>query len=87
MGKVAAWSYVPEGYIVHEAAPKCGISERYHLRVDGFFGVHWDSKGHTGDMVSMGKVVEEHRSLGGSIISRLDNGAFVGLIYKLLVFS
>ena len=31
--------------------------------------------------------VEEHRSLGGSIISRLDNGAFVGLIYKLLVFS
>ena len=31
--------------------------------------------------------VEEHHSLGGSIISRLDNGAFVGLIYKLLVFS
>ena len=31
--------------------------------------------------------VEEHRSLGGSIISRLDNGAFVGLIYSLLVFS
>ena len=31
--------------------------------------------------------VEEHRSLGGSIISSLDNGAFVGLIYKLLVFS
>ena len=31
--------------------------------------------------------VEEHRSLGGSIISRLDNGAFVGLIYELLVFS
>ena len=31
--------------------------------------------------------VEEHRSIGGSIISRLDNGAFVGLIYKLLVFS
>ena len=29
--------------------------------------------------------VEEHRSLGGSIISRLDNGAFVGLIYELLV--
>ena len=27
------------------------------------------------------KGVEEHRSLGGSIISRLDNGAFVGLIY------
>ena len=25
-------------------------------------------------------VVEDHRSLGGSIISRLDNGAFVGLI-------
>ena len=25
-------------------------------------------------------LVEEHRSLGGSIISRLDNGAFVGLI-------
>ena len=32
-------------------------------------------------------IVEEHRSLGGSIISRLDNGAFVGLIYELLVFS
>ena len=32
-------------------------------------------------------VVEEHCSLGGSIISRLDNGAFVGLIYSLLVFS
>ena len=31
--------------------------------------------------------VEEHRSLGGSIISRLDNGAFIGLIYELLVFS
>ena len=30
--------------------------------------------------------VEEQRSLGGSIISRLDNGAFVGLIYELLVF-
>ena len=24
---------------------------------------------------------EEHRSLGGSMISRLDNGAIVGLIY------
>ena len=36
---------------------------------------------------SEGKGVEEHRSLGGIIISRLDNGAFVGLIYKLLVFS
>ena len=32
-------------------------------------------------------IVEEHRSLGGSIISRLGNGAFVGLIYELLVFS
>ena len=31
--------------------------------------------------------VEEHGSLGGSIIIRLDNGAFVGLIYELLVFS
>ena len=31
--------------------------------------------------------VEEHRSLGGRIISRLDNCAFVGLIYELLVFS
>ena len=30
--------------------------------------------------------VEEHHSLGGSIISRLDNGAFVGLTYSLLVF-
>ena len=33
------------------------------------------------------KTVEEHRSLGGNIISSLDNGAFVGLIYELLVFS
>ena len=31
--------------------------------------------------------VEEHRSLGGSIISRLDNGDFVGLIFELLVLS
>ena len=31
--------------------------------------------------------VEEHISLGGSIIRRLSNGAFVGLIYELLVFS
>ena len=23
--------------------------------VDGYFGVHWDSKGHTGVMMSMGK--------------------------------
>ena len=27
-------------------------------------------------------IVEEHRGLGGNIISRLDNGAFVGLIYS-----
>ena len=32
-------------------------------------------------------IVEEHLGLGGNIISRLDNGAFVGLIYSLLVFS
>ena len=31
--------------------------------------------------------VEEHRILGGSIISRLDNGAFVRLIYSSLFFS
>ena len=31
-------------------------------------------------------VIEEHRSLGGSIIIGLDNGTFVGLIYSLLVF-
>ena len=31
--------------------------------------------------------VEEHCSPGGSIIIRLDNGASVGLIYSLLVFS
>ena len=31
--------------------------------------------------------VEEHRGLGGNIIIRLDNGAFVGLFYSLLVFS
>ena len=32
-------------------------------------------------------IVEEHRGIGGNIISRLDHGAFVGLIYSLLVFS
>ena len=31
--------------------------------------------------------VEDHHSLGGRIISRLDNCAFVGLIYSLLIFS
>ena len=31
--------------------------------------------------------VEEHRSLGANIISRLDNGVFVGFINNLLVFS
>ena len=30
--------------------------------------------------------VEEHRGIGGNIISRLDYGDFVGLIYSLLVF-
>ena len=30
--------------------------------------------------------VVEHRGLGGNIIIRLDNDAFVGLIYSLLVF-
>ena len=32
-------------------------------------------------------IVAEHCSIGGSIISRLDDGAFAGFIYKLLVFS
>ena len=31
--------------------------------------------------------VEEHCSLGGSITSKLYNGAFFGLIYSLLVLS
>ena len=31
------------------------------------------------------RCVEEHSGLGGNIIRRLDNGAFVGLIYSLLV--
>ena len=31
-------------------------------------------------LVKLTCYVEDHRSLGGSIISRLDNGAFVGLI-------
>ena len=31
--------------------------------------------------------VEEYRGLGGNIISRLDNGAFPGLIYSLLVLT
>ena len=39
------------------------------------------------ELFSMKPPDESHRSLGGSIISRLDNGAFVGLIYELLVFS
>ena len=34
-----------------------------------------------------GSCVEEHRGIGGNIINRLDNGAFVGLIYSILVFS
>ena len=38
-------------------------------------------------MTLMEEYVEEHRGLGGNIIIRLDNGAFVGLIYSLLVFS
>ena len=38
-------------------------------------------------LVKLTCYVEEHRSLGVSIISRLDNGAFVGLIFKLLDFS
>ena len=48
------------------------------------------SAGLISDIVSwvlkLASYVEEHRSLGGIIISRLDNGAFVGLIYELLVF-
>ena len=31
--------------------------------------------------------VEEHRGLGVNVSSRLDNGAFVGLIYSLLVLT
>ena len=31
--------------------------------------------------------VGDHRGLGGNIISRLDNGAFSGLIYWLLVLT
>ena len=31
--------------------------------------------------------VEEHRGLGGNIIRRLDNEAFAGLIYLLLVLT
>ena len=32
-----------------------------------------------------GVMVEEQRGLGGNIISSLDNGSFVGLIYSLLI--
>ena len=32
-------------------------------------------------------LVEEHRGLGGNIISRLDSGAFAGLIYSSLVLT
>ena len=38
-------------------------------------------------VLKLTRYVGEHRSLGGSISSRFDNGAFVGLIYELLVFS
>ena len=38
-------------------------------------------------LVKLTCYVEERLILGGSIISRLDYGAFVGLIYELLVFS
>ena len=31
--------------------------------------------------------VEEHFGIGGNIMSRLDNGAFVGFIYSLLVLT
>ena len=31
--------------------------------------------------------VEEHRGIGGNIIRRLDNGAFAGLIYSLLILT
>ena len=31
--------------------------------------------------------VEEQRGIGGNITIKLDNGAFVGLIYSLLVLS
>ena len=31
--------------------------------------------------------VEEHRDLGGNIIISLDNGAFAGLFYSLLVLT
>ena len=33
------------------------------------------------------ETVEDHRGLGGNIISRLYNGAFAGLIYSLLVLT
>ena len=56
-----------------------------------FFSARVRSAGLVSDIVSqMLKLtcyVEEKRSLGGSIISRLDNCAFSGLIYSLLVFS
>ena len=45
------------------------------------------------DMVVCSRVVkltcfvEEHRGLGGNIISRLDNGDFSGLIYSFLVLT
>ena len=45
---------------------------------------HSSSEG--GEYVKDG-AVEEHRSLDGIIISRLGHGAFIGLIYSLLVFS
>ena len=56
-----------------------------------FWSARLRSAGLVDDIVSLvlklSCYVEEHSILGGSIISELDNGAFVGLIYELLVFS
>ena len=38
-------------------------------------------------LVKLTCYVEEHRCLGGNIISRLDNRAYAGLIYSLLVLK
>ena len=57
-----------------------------------FWGVRVILEGLVADIVSrvllkLTCYIEDHPSLGHRIISRLDNGAFVCLIYELLVFS
>ena len=59
------------------STPRSGHIVLYHRNIMKIITI-WD-------MVA--DIVEEHRGLGGNIISRLDNGAFAGLFYSLLVLT